>query len=263
MPRFRTTLAYRGTDFQGFQRQPEDKRTVQRVVEAAVGKITQQDVTVLAAGRTDSGVHAQGQVIAFDVSWRHTEAELLRAINAVLPDDVALLDLYQQDDFHPRFDARSRLYRYRVLACEQRQPLLWPLTWQVMPPLDFDAMSAAAALLVGEHDFAAFGTAPQGDNTVRHVFRSEWSRARLPDGLADGQFFEYQIEATAFLYHMVRRVVGMMVDVGRGALTVEAFERVFRSCDLAQASVLAPSRGLSLENVRYGDDDREPVSPDT
>lgn len=247
--RYRATLAYDGTHYQGFQRQAGDTPTIQLALERAVVRVTGQDVTVIGAGRTDAGVHAVGQVIAFDVIWKHADADLLRALNAVLPRDIALQDLSRQPGFHPRFDARSRLYRYTVVQAVQRQPLLWQQSWQVRSELNLAAMQDAAGMLVGEHDFATFGSPPFGTNTVRTVMRSEWT-AQQQDY---GALLTYRIEANAFLQHMVRRIVGMLVDVGRGVMSVQAFEAAFRAADLAQAGTVAPPQGLVLEKVHYSD----------
>ena len=207
-------------------------------------------MTITGAGRTDTGVHATGQVIAFDVTWKHSSDDLLNAINAVLPDDIALQELAALGEvvagergFHPRFDAASRVYRYTVYPAAQRDPLLRQRAWHVRAPLDVTAMQGAAALLVGEHDFGAFGQPPQGDNTVRVVMRSEWTR--------EGALLRYRIEANAFLQHMVRRVVGMLVAVGRGAMTVGEFEAIFQNGQIAPGVPLAPPQGLVLEQVKY------------
>lgn len=229
MTRYRATLAYDGTAYQGFQRQAGSTPTIQRALEQALARVTGQAVTVTGAGRTDAGVHAAGQVIAFDAAWRHSDADLLRALNAVLPGDIALQDIAQQPGFHPRFDALARLYTYDVLNAAQRQPLLRCRAWHVWTPLDRGALAAAAALLLGEHDFATFGQPPQGTNTVRTVLRSEWA-ARPVSG---GALLTYSVEANAFLQHMARRMVGMLVEVGRGALSVAQFEAALRAADLA------------------------------
>lgn len=246
--RYRATLAYDGTNYQGFQRQAEGTPSIQAEVEKAIEAVTGQAVSILAAGRTDTGVHAVGQVIAFDVEWTRGAPVLLRAINAVLPDDIALQDLRQASaDFHPRYDAVSRLYKYLIVRADQRQPLLRHRAWHVRAKLDEDAMDAAAMMLLGEHDFATFGQPPFGENTVRLVMESHWLRRRAPYGTD----WTYVIEANAFLKHMVRRIVGTLVDVGRGAMTLDAFERAFRAADLSQAGTLAPPQGLTLEQVNY------------
>ncbi len=246
MTRYRATLAYDGTAYYGYQRQPSHP-TVQAAVERALQKVLGVPTTVWAAGRTDTGVHASGQVIAFDATWRHDEETLLRAVNAYLPDDIALQAVLQQDDFHPRYDALSRTYRYDVAVVHVRQPLLAKRAWQLHKALDEEMLHRAAALFVGEHDFAAFGTPPQGTNTVRVVFRSQWQPLQR-EGL---QVFRYEVEATAFLYHMVRRMVGSMVAVSSGMLSFDAFEAMFRSADLSRNKWIAPPQGLVLVDVRY------------
>ncbi len=249
--RYRATLAYDGTAYQGYQRQPEDVPTVQASVERAISKVTQQAVHVLGAGRTDTGVHATGQVIAFDVDWKHGDETLLRAINANLPDDIALQDMRQHGGFHPRFDALSRRYCYTVISAAQRQPLLSRQVWQVKFALDDRLLHQVASIIIGKHDFATFGNPPQGDNTVREVFVSNWEIQQT----TYGKLYRYTIEATAFLHHMVRRIVGMQVDVGGGRLSVDEFAEFFERADLSLATALAPPQGLVLEKVRYPDDD--------
>ncbi len=253
MMRYRATLAYDGTNYFGFQRQRAGIATIQAAVEAAVEQVTGQPVTVIGAGRTDTGVHASGQVIAFDVGWKQSADRLLTAINAVLPDDIALQALTPLGEvapgergFHPRFDAVARVYRYTVYPAPQRDPLLRRSVWWVYGALDVEAMQSAAALLIGQHDCGAFGKPPQGDNTVREIMRSQWSPV--------DRRLMYRIEANAFLQHMVRRIVGMLVMVGRGTLTVSEFETVFRSGKLMPRALLAPPQGLELEQVKYSGD---------
>lgn len=259
MTRYRATLAYDGTGYAGYQIQP-DQRTIQGMVERALERILQIPTTVHAAGRTDAGVHATGQVIAFDAEWKHGDAALLKAVNSRLPDDIALQTVVQHPGFHPRFDALSRTYRYTVAVLDVRQPLLAKRAWQMQQALDIDVMQRAATMLVGEHDFAAFGNPPQGTNTVRHIFHSEWHeqdyQGYTEAAAITGQHtahtqYVYEVRATAFLYHMVRRLVGMQVAVGSGRMTLNAFREIFESRNLALAKWLAPSHGLTLVNVSY------------
>jgi tRNA pseudouridine38-40 synthase len=247
MPRFRATLAYDGTAYQGFQRQLADVPTVQGTVEQAIQKITSQAVGVTAAGRTDSGVHASGQVIAFDVEWTRPINALLQGINAVLPPDIALQDLQQQAGFHPRYDALSRQYVYTIVQSPQRQPLWARWAWYIRQPLNVEVMNVVAASFIGQHDFAAFGHPPQGTNTVRNVFISEWKSVLHPFGVQ----YVYKVRATAFLHHMVRRMVGLMADVGRGWLTVDASATIVANRDIAQVKTIAPPQGLVLDSVQY------------
>jgi tRNA pseudouridine38-40 synthase len=241
--RVRAVVAYDGTDYQGFQRQINGP-TVQEALEIALARVTGKETVVLAAGRTDSGVHAEGQVIAFDSEWRHPLEVLQRALNAVLPKDVAVRDVTQvAADFHPRYDARSRCYRYTVYNAPVRSPLVRRTSLHVPQRLDVEAMQRAAQVLVGEHDFAAFGRPPQGENTVRRVLRAEWHGEAL--------WLVFDIEANAFLTRMVRSLVGTMLEVGRGRMTVEAFEQVLISRDRSQAGPTAPPQALCMVRVVY------------
>jgi tRNA pseudouridine38-40 synthase len=236
-------VTYDGTDYQGFQRQANGP-TVQQALETALKRITQVPAKVLAAGRTDAGVHAEGQVIAFDLVWRHSLPDLERAMNAVLPPDVAVRDLAQvPPDFHPRYDARSRRYRYTVYNAPLRAPLVRRTSHHVSKPLDGEAMGQAAALLIGEHDFAAFGRPPQGEKTVRRVIEAEWT------GNPPWLFFE--IEANAFLFRMVRSIVGTLLWVGQGRLSPDGFAEILASRERSRAGQTAPAHGLCLIQVRY------------
>lgn len=240
--RVRATVAYDGTDYRGFQRQLSEP-TVQGALEAALERITQASTRVLAAGRTDAGVHAEGQVIAFDTGWRHGLSVLQRAMNAVLPPDIAVRDLQVASDFHPRFDAQSRRYRYTVYNAPVRSPLARRSSLYVRRPLDVVAMERATAAIVGEHDFATFGRPPQGENTVRCVIEAAWRHA------SPWLFFE--IEANAFLFRMVRSIVGTLLAVGRGKLAPDEFEQVLASQDRSLAGKTAPAQGLCLIQVAY------------
>lgn len=253
MTRFRATLAYDGTAYQGFQRQAGETPTIQRAVEQAITAVTGQSVTVIGAGRTDSGVHATGQVIAFDAEWQHDDRALLRALNVSLPDDIALQDIIRQEGFHPRFDAVSRVYNYKLILSDQRQPLLNRLAWHIYGPLDGAAMQQAAKMLIGEHDFAAFGKPPRGENTVRTVFRSEWQMNPRTEETRYSEWV-YTVEANAFLEHMVRRIVGALVNVGRGKWRVDEFRAAFERAQLLTTMRLAPPQGLVLARVFYPDE---------
>lgn len=247
--RYRGTLAYDGTNFQGFQRQKDGVPTVQSAVEVAIAHFNRGvRVPVIPAGRTDTGVHATGQVIAFDLDWKHDARALLRAINSKLPLSIALHDLSEADpDFHPRFDAQRRQYRYTIVVSPVRQPLIRNRAWVVWYDLDLAALEAAAAEIIGQRDFAALGTPPQGNNTVRSVFVSEWAASEREEGAQ----LVYTIEANAFLYRMVRRTVGMLIDVGRGALTVDDLRVVLETAQIATGVTVAPPQGLVLTQVTY------------
>ena len=242
--RYRATVAYDGTAYQGFQRQAEGKPTVQGAIEDALWAIGGEHLTIMGAARTDTGVHAAGQVIAWDMLWRHGAQDLLRALNAALPRDIALQSVEETHaGFHPRYDAHSRIYQYSIYNAPVRHPLYARATWHVGRPLALPAMQAAAQLLWGEHDFAAFGKPPQGENTVRVVHRAGWERRE--------NTLVFTIEANAFLQRMVRSVVGTMVAVGAGSLSPEAFADILTSADRARAGQTAPPHGLCLCSVQY------------
>lgn len=243
--RVRATIAYDGTAYHGFQRQSiEREPTIQGELERAVSKVTESPATVIGAGRTDAGVHASGQVIAFDTEWRHTVADLHRALNAVIPDDIAVLDMAQApDDFHPRYQARSREYRYTIYNSNLRHPLHRLYALHIPDPLNAERMRAAAECLAGEHDFAAFGQATSGESTVRTMYQVK----------IDGQvpWVTIELEANGFLYRMVRSIVGTLIEVGRGRISVERFVEILRSRERGQAEATAAPHGLCLTRVNY------------
>ena len=254
--RARAVVSYDGTDYAGFQRQV-DVPTVQEALETALGRVTQESMTILAAGRTDAGVHAVGQVIAFDTSWRHSLGELQRAMNAVLPRDISVRRLEEvAPDFHPRFDAHSRYYRYRVYRAPIRAPLARRYSLHVPYDLDVEAMETAAQMLVGEHDFATFGQPPQGEVTVRRVLRAGWERevgclGPFGAGQSKGAFLRFGVEANAFLYRMVRSIVGTLLEVGQERMSLSEFREAFASCERGHAGKTAAPHGLCLISVTY------------
>ncbi|HUT17551.1 MAG TPA: tRNA pseudouridine(38-40) synthase TruA [Anaerolineae bacterium] len=252
---YRTTVAYDGTGYSGFQIQA-DRPTIQGAIEKALLRITQQQVRVKGAGRTDAGVHARGQVISFACVWAHGPAVLQRALNAVLPADIVVADLVEvQAHFHARFSAFRRLYVYTVFESPWRAPLLERYAYRVRGPVQLQAMAEAANVLVGEHDFAAFGQPTVGQSTVRRVWVACWSsRPLLPKGgwlEEPGPVYQFHIEANGFLRGMVRRVVGTLLEVGSGARTAHAFGEVLASGDIAAAGPPAPPCGLCLWRVSY------------
>jgi tRNA pseudouridine38-40 synthase len=247
MTRFRATLEYDGTEFEGFQRQADGHRTVQGEVEAALRRIGWQGSSILAAGRTDTGVHATGQVIAFDHDWRHDATALARAMNVHLPADVSVRAVaVAVESFHPRYRALARRYRYTIYQTPHRQALRDRTAWHVADALDLDALRAASASLIGRKDFATFGTDPDhGDNTVRNVQVAEWTQANTADVL----FFD--IQADAFLFRMVRSLVGALKRVGDGASSPDVFVALLEARDRALCPPVAPARGLCLIDVVY------------
>ncbi len=240
---YKATIAYDGTDFSGYQIQAQG-RTVQGEVEEALNVIARKHIRVRGAGRTDTGVHATGQVIAFNLKWRHSTADLYRALNANLPPDIVLKALTKAEaNFHPRFDALNRQYRYTVLNQPVRDVLRQRYSLHISRPVDVDRMQQASIALLGTHDFASFGKAPQGNNTVRTVFQADWQR--------NGSEITFNIVANAFLYRMVRNVVGALLQVGLGQMTVDEFKAVLQARDRSKAGPPAPPQGLCLVKVNY------------
>jgi tRNA pseudouridine38-40 synthase len=250
MARYQLTLAYDGTDFFGSQRQAK-RRTVQGELEKALCKLGWTGRSVLLAGRTDTGVHATGQVGAFDLDWSHSDEDLVRALNAALPADMAVHQARMvHATFHPRFDALSRRYRYRLFCQPFRHPLRERFAWRIWTSIGGAALADAAQLFLGTHDFSAFGspTTPRG-GTVRTVMKAEWSQTE-----EDGTW-HFEVQADAFLYRMVRRLVFVQVAVAQGKVSAEAIAH-----SLAQQSPagtenlpagLAPAHGLTLVEVAY------------
>ncbi|MEX1071812.1 MAG: tRNA pseudouridine(38-40) synthase TruA [Anaerolineales bacterium] len=241
MERYKVILAYDGTAFSGMQRQA-NRRSVQGEVEKALRKLRWKQKSILAAGRTDAGVHAARQVIAFDLEWKHKPSDLLKALNAELPADVAAKRVsIAKADFHPRFDAKRRRYEYRIFCQPQRDPLRERYAWRVWPAVKLSSLQAAARQLRGEHDFAAFGSPPkEGGGTVRKVFQARWRKVGQDEYL-------FEVSANAFLYHMVRRMVGMQVKIGQG--DEGSIKGVFRN--KSKVRELASAHGLTLAEVEY------------
>ena len=243
---FKAIIAYDGTDFYGFQIQAQE-RTVQGTLETVLQTIARTPVRVIGAGRTDAGVHAIGQVIAFWMPWRHPPADLQNALNANLPPDIVVQHLTTaQPNFHPRFDAHRRQYRYTILNQPLPDVLRRRYTAHIAPPLQMERMQQASRLLLGTHDFAAFGRPPQGSNTVRTITQAQWQ--------ANGPELTFTITANAFLYRMVRNIVGTLIQVGLGRLNVEDVQTILQTRDRAAAGPPAPAAGLCLTRVIYQDE---------
>jgi tRNA pseudouridine38-40 synthase len=246
VPQLRRVVEYEGTAYQGWQLQPGNQ-TVQAVLEQALATALREPVRVRGAGRTDAGVHAAGQVAALRVTQVPEDLGRLRkSLNALTPDDVAVREITVADDaFDPRRHARSRLYEYRILHAPAPSPFWRRWAWHLPYPLDVEAMATAAATLGGEHDFAAFCAADAEPvrSTVRRVLASTLAR--------DGDLLVYRIEANAFLKHMVRNIVGTLVEVGRGERPTDAMTTLLAGRDRTRAGATAPPHGLTLVAVRY------------
>jgi tRNA pseudouridine38-40 synthase len=239
---YRVTLCYDGTDFKGWQRQPRE-RTIQGALENALFKITGQLATVHGAGRTDAGVHAEGQVANFKVATRLGMDDFFRALNALLPDDLRILSLRKVPaDFHARRSARSKTYRYRILQVSRVNPFLVRYVLHWPHRLDVRAMRKAAALFVREADFSAFSS-----NRELHPVR----RVVLSDLRKKGGEIIFTIRADGFLRYMVRTIVGTLLEVGRGKIPPDRIEGLFRERSRSLSSPTAPAKGLCLIKVDY------------
>jgi tRNA pseudouridine38-40 synthase len=251
MATVRLVLEYDGTDFCGWQSQPS-ARTVEGVLRDAIAQVTGETPRLTAAGRTDSGAHSHGQVVGVPLARDWEPQRLTTALNAVLPQDVAVARAERTtDDFHARFDALRRTYRYVVVSRRERSPLLRRYSWQVSGDLDVDAMRRAAALLRGTHDFGGFGRSPRpGGSTVRTV---EHVALRRVGALAGGQAPAYIVEvsADAFLSGMMRGFTGALVAVGRGRMSVDDVAAMIDDPQGRRTVTVAPARGLHQWTVTY------------
>jgi tRNA pseudouridine38-40 synthase len=250
------TVAYDGTGFGGWQRQA-NARSVQAEIEDALAPIEGAAVTVAGAGRTDSGVHALGQVASFRLTNPIETQDLQQALNATLAQDVRVLSAVEAPDgFNARFLARSKLYRYRIYNAKVISPFERHYAWHLSRALDLGAMRHGAAELLGEHDFSSFQAAGgRIKAAIRTITRSDWREDELPGG---GRMLVYEVEGTGFLKYMVRSIIGTLIEVGDGRRTPDSLADVLRSRRRAAAGPTAPPHGLYLVRVDY--DASGPVS---
>jgi tRNA pseudouridine38-40 synthase len=244
MRNIKLVLSYDGTDFAGWQRQP-DQRTVQQVVEEAIGRLTGVEATTNASGRTDAGVHALGQVVHFYTASRHLPEVFVKALNALLPHDVRVHGAWEMPQaFHATLDARAKLYRYVIDNHRIADPFQTRYSDHVYQPLDVAAMNRAAQALRGRHDFHSFETHwPNRSNSVRTISHIAVSRMN--------EFVWIDVEADGFLYNMVRTISGTLILVGSGRWSAARMAEVLAAEDRRAAGPTAPPQGLFLVRVRY------------
>ena len=244
MGRYRLKLAYQGTAFNGWQSQP-DHSGVQNVVEKALATFLRHPVRVTGASRTDTGVHAEGQIACFDTDVSFDERRWMRALHGLMPDTIGVRALESvHPEFHPIFASIGKAYRYRVWVGEGRMPQLAPFVWEGHAKLDVGAMRSASLVLLGRHDFSSFCASDSGAKTrERTIFEIAI--------VESGPLLDFWVIGDGFLKQMVRSIVGSLVDVGRGRVSPKAFSHVLAAQDRNRAGVTAPARGLSLVEVFY------------
>jgi len=245
MRNIKLTIEYDGTNYLGWQRQRRGP-TIQQTIEDAIEKITKNVVKLIGSGRTDSGVHALGQVANFKTSSGLPTHKLLKALNATLPQDISIVKCEEADvTFHAQFDAKSKVYAYVILYRPYPSALERLRAWHIPFTLHLREMTEASKALIGEHDFSAFGLSTHNlRSTVREVLKLELS-------LRENDYLYLEIEATGFLKRMVRLVVGTLIQVGRDRITVDGVRRILESGERTKFVRAAPPWGLYLKEVKY------------
>ncbi len=239
------TVAYDGTAYHGFQRQANHVLTIQAVMEERLAKIFGHRLQISGSGRTDSGVHAYGQVVSFFTDGTIPVLRIPPAAKSLLPPDIVVLSAEEVDpDFDARWSAKSKLYSYKIYQGKVADPFLRNYAWHFHHPLDVPAMHAAAQIIVGTHDFSAFRGAGSADvHPIRTIMETSCYQ--------EGAVVECTFWGTGFLYHMVRNLVGTLVSVGRGKQSKQEFSQILASLDRRQAGITAPAQGLYLQKVLY------------
>lgn len=255
MKKIKLLLEYDGTAYQGWQIQKRGT-TIQGIIEEGVLKITGERSKVIGASRTDAGVHALGQVAAFRTESRLEPETIRRALNALLPQDIRVLEVSEVDDsFHPRYSAVKKGYFYIIANQRESSAFLHRYTWMVQQPLRLKSMIEAAQVLIGIHDFSSFrGAGGSSRNPVREVFSLGIERFKRLDFMTTsikGEFIKIRIEANGFLRHMVRNIGGTLVEIGRGKIPADRIEEILKSHNRRLAGPTAPPNGLFLERIVY------------
>lgn len=242
MPTVRVDLSYDGTGFRGYARQ-NGQRTIQGELESALSIALGVEVTTSVAGRTDAGVHARGQVVSFQTPHAIDGRRLMRSLNGLMGGEVVIRSISEvEEEFSARFSARSRTYRY-LMGSAPADPLKRHYVWYVDAALDRDLMRATASQFLGEHDFSSFCRAVPGKSNTRRVERSEWIESE--------DLLEFWIRANAFCHQMVRSLVGLCYDIGRGFMPIDQVPEIIEACDRSGVATVAPPHGLTLWQVDY------------
>ena len=244
MRRIKLTLEYDGTGYAGWQVQPNSD-TIQQRVEEALAKVLQEKVRINGSGRTDAGVHARGQVAHFETVSNLPLKNIRDGANTYLPPDIAIIRIEEAaPDFHARYSARGKIYRYRVLIRETRSPLSLNHTYRLSLPVDVEKMRIASRSLIGKHDFSAFEASGSSiQDKVRQLSRLEIRE--------EGEILEIEFQGNGFLYKMVRNIVGTLIEVGKGNISPEEVKDILGSRDRENAGPTAPAAGLCLIQVIY------------
>jgi tRNA pseudouridine38-40 synthase len=255
MKKIRLLIEYDGTAYHGWQVQ-KDETTIQGIIEDRVLRITGAQSSVVGASRTDAGVHALGQVAVFRTESGIEAKTIKRALNAVLPQDIRVLDASVADDsFHPREDAIRKSYFYIIANQRISSVFLYPHVWIVPQPLELNSMLEAARVLIGRHDFSAFmGTGSDIKDPVRELYSLDTEKLEKIDFMTaclKGNFIKIGMEANGFLRHMVRNIVGTLTEIGRGRITADEMKGILESCDRRLAGQTAPANGLFLDRIVY------------
>lgn len=238
-------LEYDGTRYHGWQRQKKGD-TIQAVLEDRLHRMTGEPVRVIGSGRTDAGVHALHQVCNFFTQSGITPGSFKRGLNSLFPPDIFVREAEQVSlDFHSRYSVKSKVYEYRIWNMEEPDIFLRDFTWHVHDRLDLEEIKRCLAVLIGRHDFSSFRSSGSGnENPARNMIKSELH------GPEDG-VLRFLFEAEGFLRHMVRNIIGTLIDVGRGKISKEEFEEIFHARDRRKAGIKAPPQGLFLTMVKY------------
>lgn len=255
MRNIKLVIQYDGTRYHGWQIQP-GYTSIQQVLQDRISKITGEQVSVIAAGRTDAGVHALAQVASFNTASALQCDTMRDALNALLPWDIRITeacDTYAA--FHPRYGAKSKIYFYIIANMRVMSPFLYNYAWRIPQTLDFNGMCSASTLLLGTHDFTSFrGSGCTAKNSAKTIFQCSMEKIDVIDFMTAGvrgNFLKLRIEGDGFLRHMVRNIAGTIIEVGKGRLRSEGILELLDARDRRLAGPTAPARGLFLERVNY------------